>query len=127
MALKEPSPSVDPAPYMGCPHCTRAWEFFPGPLSPEAAPEKNPDGFDWNMYYWGDNSPRREQPAERKTIRRPLPHSITNRIPLEVYEHIIHFLAGMHAPPYSCALVCHAWYHISQKLVYPHISKECSA
>ena len=121
MTLEEPSASIHLAPYTGCPHCTRARERFPRPLPSKAAPEKEPDGFDWNMYYWGDDSPRREQPAERKTIRCPLPHSITNRIPPEVYEHIIHFLAGYQGSLYSCALVHRAWYHLSQKLLYPMV------
>ena len=120
MALQEPSASVHLAPYMGCPYCTTFWEEFPDPLSPEAAPEKEPDGFDWNMYYWGTDWVE-EQPAERKTIKRPLPHYITDRIPFEVYEHIIHFLAGYQRSLYSCALVHPAWYHLSQKLLYPRV------
>ena len=124
MALEEPPASVDLAPYTGCPHCSEE-EKFPGPLLFEAAPEKNPDEFDWNKYYWGtDWQP--EQPAERKTTKCPLPHSITDRIPLEVYEHIIHFLRGHQESLYFCTLVHRSWYHLAQQLLYfrPKISKQ---
>ena len=120
MTLEEPSASIHLAPHTGCPHCAWAGEGFPSLLSSEAAPAKDPGGFDWNKYYWGTDWPK-NQPAERKTIRRPLPHSITNRIPLEVYEHIIHFLAGHRRSLYFCALVHRAWYHLSQKLLYPMV------
>ena len=118
MNLEEPPASVDLVPYTGCPHCSEEWkEEFPPPLYYWAALKKEPDGFNWNKCYWGSDS-EFDQPAERWTIRRPLPHTITRRIPLEVYEHIIHFLAGYQGSLYSCALVHRAWYHISQKLLY---------
>lgn len=58
----------------------------------------------------------------RATICHPLPHCITERIPLEVYEHVISFLWGRSVDLLCCALVCHAWNHYSLALLYERIS-----
>ena len=103
-----------------CPHCSNPYETFPAPLLRYAAHVENSEWFDWNLYYWGTDN-WLDQPAERKTIRCPLPRSITNRIPLELYEHIIHFLRGHRRPLYFCTLVCVAWYHLAQRPLYTSV------
>ena len=120
MANEKPPDSVRSTPYAGCPQCHYLRQTFPSPLLSDAGPTKDRDGFDWNLYYWGFDSPS-VQPAERKAIKRPLPHFITDSIPLELYEHIIHFLRGDRASLCSCSLVCRAWYYPCQQLLYTSV------
>ena len=61
-------------------------------LRSDAGPPVDSTGFDWNNYYWGHmRSGERDQ---RRTIIRPLPPSITDRIPIEVCERILDMLKG---------------------------------
>ncbi|EPS93708.1 hypothetical protein FOMPIDRAFT_90008, partial [Fomitopsis schrenkii] len=90
-AKRHESPSMSPAtpePYTGCRHCTS-----------DAVVAVDPDGIiDWNYRYWGYRS-------KRRTIVRPLPRSITDRIPLELFEHILDFLPWHKEDLYNCALL----------------------
>lgn len=60
-----------------------------------------------------------------RAIIRPLPRSITDRIPAEVYECIIFWLRWDVDDLHSCTLVCRAWYHHSQCLLYYHVDIRC--
>lgn len=126
--LVEPGPE----PYTGCSRCIPYREHLDSllrrlPLSANAmqreVPAVDADGIDWNDYYWGyhwtdDNR------SERRVIVRPLPLSITNRISLELYEHILGFLLWERKDLYNCALVCRAWHHRSQLLLYSCVAIE---
>lgn len=59
--------------------------------------------------------------GRRNPIARPLLQSITNRIPPELIKCILDCLLRETRDLYNCALVCHAWHHHSQRLVYSHV------
>ena len=124
MAQEEPQISVpvELVSYEECPHCSGPYERFPDPLPHYAAHAENPDVFDWNLYYWGFDW--YDHHTKWRAIKYTLPHSITDRIPLEIHDHIIHFLRGSfrQGALYSCALVCCAWYHSAQPLLCRYIS-----
>ena len=112
--------SAEPKPYTCCQECY-AYDAYGSrqslrPLPRNAGRLNDPDGIDWNNYYWGNTL------DERRTIIRPLPRSITDRTPLEVCTHILDMLEG-ESPMnlYNCALVCQAWYHHTRLLLYSHI------
>ncbi|EPS97133.1 hypothetical protein FOMPIDRAFT_1079460, partial [Fomitopsis schrenkii] len=42
-------------------------------------------------------------------------------IPLEIFEHILDFLRWQRKDLYNCALVCRAWHHHSQLLLYSRV------
>ena len=94
-----------------------SWKEQLHPLSQYSAAA---DGIDWNDYYWGydywgDNRDKRRE------IVRALPECITERIPLELFEHIIGFLRWEAQELCSCSLVCRAWYHEAQALLFTSI------
>lgn len=111
-----PTLPAEPWHYTGCPHCGTYANNQISPLPVDIAPAVNPDALDWNDYYWGyiGYDGEREQ---RRTIARPLPPSITDRIPLELYAHVLSFLRWDTQDLYNCALVCRAWHHYSQLLL----------
>ncbi|EPT02292.1 hypothetical protein FOMPIDRAFT_160398 [Fomitopsis schrenkii] len=113
-------PPATPVPYTGCPQCTACREYLHSfgrirPLPSDAVLAVDPDGIDWNYHYWGYSLGSR---SKRRTIVRPLPRSITNRIPLELFEHILDFLRWHTLDLYNCTLVCSAWHRYSQRLLY---------
>ncbi|KAI0727107.1 hypothetical protein C8Q72DRAFT_475761 [Fomitopsis betulina] len=126
MADMHESPSFPELPYTTeCPYCRRNPIRRIRPLPPDAVLAVDPDGIDWNEYYWGyrlDASGSNR--SERRNIVRPLPRSITDRIPLELFEHILDFLLWETKDLYNCALVCRAWRHHSQCLLYAHVAIE---
>ncbi|EPS93763.1 hypothetical protein FOMPIDRAFT_1055704 [Fomitopsis schrenkii] len=71
------------------------------PLPSDAVPAVDPDAINWNDVYWGYESNR----SERRMIVRPLPRSITDRIPLELVEHILDSLRWETRDLYNCALL----------------------
>ena len=102
------SSSIDivTVPNMGCQACTpmrhsrRPWhKFVSGSYSPDAD---------------GDHGRRAHAPV----VPRSLPRATTDRIPQELVERIIDCLAWHSSSLYHCALVCRAWYHHSQTLLY---------
>ena len=116
------SSPVELAPYTGCPACRKdAWPLMPEPLKDYAIPEDSPDDIDWNVYYWGSDRNSGKSVAARQTIARPLPRNISERIPLEVFLHIIGFLPQRPVYLGSCALVCRTWYHLTQPLLYHRV------
>lgn len=118
------SPSTTPAeaqpePYAGCPHCApyRTYENSLEKLrlrQSRALPNVQSGDIDWSDYYWGYERYKRR---ERRTIVRPLSPSITDRIPLELFEHTLDFLRWEPKDLYNCALVCRAWHHHAQHLL----------
>lgn len=58
-------------------------------------------------YYWGDMFGY--QNGLRRSVLHPLPPHVTNRIPQEIFDHIIDQLAGHTSDLVSCALVCRKW------------------
>ena len=111
MAMPQPPSEPELASYG---RCSCHIIYGQHPLPPHLAPADE-EGFDWNKCYWGSYP---EDPHERKPIRGPLPTSITNRIPLEVYKAVIDILKGNLPALNSCALVCHAWFHCVQDPFY---------
>ncbi|KZT70663.1 hypothetical protein DAEQUDRAFT_181745 [Daedalea quercina L-15889] len=116
-AQSSSSIGVPQTPYTGCPACTlmkeeRRWTHPLRDIVPD------PDGINWNNQYWGYNVWNRHG---RRTIVRPLPRNITNRIPPELTYHIIDFLRWETKDLYNCALVCRAWHHRSQTLLYARL------
>ncbi|EPS97126.1 hypothetical protein FOMPIDRAFT_1052675 [Fomitopsis schrenkii] len=112
------SPSTLPAdhePYTECPYCIPYGKDL-GSLAKLRAPrlssalevDSDPNSIDWSDYYWGYNGYNRRK---RRTIVRPLPQSITDRIPLELVGHILGFLRRETWDLYNCALVCRDWHH----------------
>ena len=71
-----------------------------------------------------DNFVRLEDSARSgdRTAYEALPNYVTERVPLEVYEHIISFLRWRTSDLLRCALVCRAWNYQSQVLLYERIS-----
>ncbi|KAI0727693.1 hypothetical protein C8Q72DRAFT_434549 [Fomitopsis betulina] len=118
-------PSAELEPYKGCSSCTPYWDHLDSleelrPLPPDAVLAVDPGGIDWNYYYWGYDYLGGNR-TERRTIVRPLPRSITDRIPLELFEHILRSLQYETEDLYNCALVCRAWHHLSQILLYSRV------
>ena len=120
--LPRPSQAEQPdkamASYTTCPACTPLKESTSiRPLPDQDSVLISTGAVDWNVYYWGHH----DQPASGRRARPmllPLPRNITERIPQELMEHIIDFLALDFASLRRCALVCRAWYHHSQTLLY---------
>ena len=83
----------------------------PSRLWYDCASEGSPDSVDPN------DGQRRRAPI----VLRPLPHSISNRIPQELIEQIIECLASDATSLCRCALVCRAWYHHSQIFLYSYV------
>ncbi|KZT70664.1 hypothetical protein DAEQUDRAFT_181900 [Daedalea quercina L-15889] len=124
MNFKFSSSRVPETPYYtGCPACMPMVEArkIGEEIRPPRRIEPDPDGINWNDQYWGYESWNRRK---RRTIVRPLPRNITNRIPPELTDHIIHFLRWERKDLYNCALVCRAWHHWSQTLLYAVLSIE---
>lgn len=90
------------------------------PLPPDAGLPQDPDGFDWNDYYWGSNIYHRSHSDKQRTIVRPLPRTIADRIPFEVFEQVLIILRYDGPLPglYRCALVCRQWAHCALHLLY---------
>ncbi|KZT69284.1 hypothetical protein DAEQUDRAFT_271575 [Daedalea quercina L-15889] len=76
------------------------------------------DGVDWNDCYWGYRHYNR---YKRRSIVRPLPRNITDRLPQELIEHIIDSCRWQILDLYNFALVCRAWHHHSQALLYSRV------
>ncbi|EPT02287.1 hypothetical protein FOMPIDRAFT_1047984 [Fomitopsis schrenkii] len=90
------TPRAESEPYTGCPYCTPYWENLDSleelrPLPHDAVLAVDPGCIDWNNYYWGYDYLGGNR-IERRSIVRPLPRSITDRIPLELFERILGFL-----------------------------------
>lgn len=97
-----------------------SWQEHLLPLSQDVTTPEDPDGIDWNDVYWGYDYWGDDRDQRRRIVR-PLPRCITDRIPLELYEHIIGFLRWETQELRSCALVCRAWYHEAQAFLFTSI------
>ncbi|EPT02295.1 hypothetical protein FOMPIDRAFT_1047990 [Fomitopsis schrenkii] len=89
-------PPATSDPYTGCLHCSAYQEhknslYRLSPLPSDGVLAVDPDGINWNDCYWGYKHWGGNR-SERRMIVRPLPRSITDRIPLELFEHILDFL-----------------------------------
>ena len=116
---------VTPVATVGCPACKEEEEDRRNsvrlrPLPPSAGLPKDPDGFDWNEYYWGSNVYHRSHSHKQRTVIRPLPRTITDRIPIEVFEKVLTVMRydGRLPGLYRCALVCRDWAHCALRLLY---------
>lgn len=111
--------------YASCPLCEVAqeydsWQEQLAPLPQVVTISDDTNGIDWNDYYWGYDYWGDDR-DKRRSIVRPLPRYITDRIPLELFEHIIGFLRWETQELCSCALVCRAWYHEAQALLFTSV------
>lgn len=90
------------------------------PLPSSAGLPQDPDGIDWNDYYWGHNARHGQRRNKQRTIVRPLPRSITIRIPLEVFVRVMTILQYDGPIPvlYRCALVHRDWAHHALRMLY---------
>ncbi|KZT71131.1 hypothetical protein DAEQUDRAFT_755936 [Daedalea quercina L-15889] len=120
---KQPSSTIEPeAPYIGCPACTTQEEAGRREIRPLPEIAPGPDGTDWNHCYWGnDGIDAVLRGQHERTIIRPLPRNITDRIPPEIISLIIDSLEWETEDLYNCASVCRAWHHRSQVLLYTHL------
>ena len=121
----------DPQAYsVSCPTCSSFIELCPRSRSMDpynhtgsytgslAALNPDPNVVDWHDYYWGYTLSSRHK---RRTILRPLPLRITDRVPQELFENIIDGLVSDARDLYNCALVCHAWYPRSTMRLYERV------
>ena len=112
--------------YFSCPICASFVWLCPRAMyayrcsytEPSATLELDLDVVDWHDYYWGYTLSSRHK---RRSILCPLPLRITDRVPQELFESIIDWLAGDERDLYNCALVCHAWYPRSTMLLYKRV------
>lgn len=89
-------------------------------LSLAAAASTLPDGVDWDNYYWG--FPYRAFHNVRAPAVFPLPPHITDRVPVEIIDYIIGFLANDRRTLRTCMSICRTWYNASVCPFYSSIS-----
>ena len=75
-------------------------------------------------YYWGDVFGYRD--GMRRSVLSPLAPLIANRIPQEIFDHIIDQLAGQASDLVSCALVCRSWNYRSTALLCTRVELNCA-